>query len=110
MVFSHNVQGRVKDEISVLWRTRGSHQYEKYLGLPPIIGRSKRWAFSKIKLRYDSIYGLENGSFFLKGERDSPKGSCSCTTDVCNELFQITYYPMYRVGEFNGKLLVRAKT
>lgn len=51
MVFNHNVQQIVKDEISALWETTESQQYEKYLGVPLIIGRSKKWTFLKIKAR-----------------------------------------------------------
>ena len=36
---------------------RGTNQLEKYLGLPPIIGRSKRRAFEEIKNRVGKKVG-----------------------------------------------------
>lgn len=36
-------------EILELWGVQHSQQFEKYLGLPPLVGRSKYKAFSDIK-------------------------------------------------------------
>lgn len=49
MVFSRNVSAAVKDDILHVWRVTSAQHYEKYLGLPPIVGRSKTRAFSEIK-------------------------------------------------------------
>lgn len=51
MVFSRNVSDKDKADISALWGCRVTKQYEKYLDLPPMIGRSKKKAFSKIKTK-----------------------------------------------------------
>lgn len=37
MVFSKNVATEVKDEVLHLWRVNSAQQYEKYLGLPPVV-------------------------------------------------------------------------
>lgn len=51
MVFSENAKEEVKEEVMAVWGYRGAAQYEKYLGLPPIIGRSRKRAFSNIKMK-----------------------------------------------------------
>lgn len=49
MVFTKNVFEVERTEIRAIWGVRGSHLYKRYLGLPPIIRRSRRCTFSKIK-------------------------------------------------------------
>lgn len=51
MVFNGNVKEEVKEEIMAVWGYRGVVQYEKHLGLLPIIGISRKWAFSNIKMK-----------------------------------------------------------
>lgn len=41
MVFSGNVSREVREEIKMLWGNSEIQQYERYLGLPPIVGRSR---------------------------------------------------------------------
>lgn len=49
MVFSGNIGVRKREEILTLWGSLQSHQYKKYLGLPPFIGKSRKKDFSEIK-------------------------------------------------------------
>lgn len=51
MVFSLNTSHRRHEKIMVLWSNGALQQYDKYLGLPPIVGRVKRKAFASIKDR-----------------------------------------------------------
>ncbi|XP_042944657.1 uncharacterized protein LOC122278542 [Carya illinoinensis] len=51
MVFSSNVSAPMQEEIRNMWGGSAIQQYEKYLGLPPMIGRKKANAFSDIKSR-----------------------------------------------------------
>lgn len=51
MVFNHNVRDQDKEAIQSFWGVRGHQQYEKYLGLPSIIGRSNKRAFAEIKAK-----------------------------------------------------------
>ncbi|XP_042950144.1 uncharacterized protein LOC122282259 [Carya illinoinensis] len=51
MVFSSNVSVPMQEEIRNMWGGSAIQQYEKYLGLPPMIGRKKANAFSDIKSR-----------------------------------------------------------
>lgn len=51
MVLSNNVKGEVQAEIESIWRCTTSQQYDKYLGLPSIIGRSRKKAIMEIKTR-----------------------------------------------------------
>lgn len=41
MVFSSNVSSKVQSQIFQMWGVERVEQYEKYLGLPPMVGRSK---------------------------------------------------------------------
>ncbi|KAF5458601.1 hypothetical protein F2P56_022622 [Juglans regia] len=51
MVFSDNVRAEILSETKQLWSHSEVQQYEKYLGLPSIVGRSKQRAFQSIKRR-----------------------------------------------------------
>lgn len=51
MVISRNVKEANGADIFAKWGYRDTKQYEKYLGLPLIIGLSKKIAFSKIKTK-----------------------------------------------------------
>lgn len=50
MVFSKNVKRDVKEEIMARWGYWDT-KYEKYLGLPRLIGRSKKKSISDIKIK-----------------------------------------------------------
>lgn len=45
MIFSQNIGREVKNDIMAQWGCRATQHYEKYLGLPPIVGRSRMRAF-----------------------------------------------------------------
>lgn len=49
MIFSKNTPSHTRIEEMALWSNEILQQYEKYLGLPSIIGKAKRNAFLKIK-------------------------------------------------------------
>jgi hypothetical protein len=49
LFFNSNTSKHMKEVIQSMMGARGTNQLEKYLGLPPIIGRSKRRAFEEIK-------------------------------------------------------------
>lgn len=49
MVLSMNVPIGKQEKIMSLWGVTQVQQYEKYLALPPMIGRSKSQAFLEIK-------------------------------------------------------------
>ena len=49
IVFSTNVLPTTRNDILELWGVQNSQQLEKYLGLPPLVGRAKYRAFSDIK-------------------------------------------------------------
>lgn len=51
MVFSRNVKDVDKSQISTMWSYCEMKQCEKYLGLLPIVGHSKKKAFFEIKTR-----------------------------------------------------------
>lgn len=49
MVFSKIVPTMKQEEILSFWGIQEFQHYNKYLGLPPIIGRARYKAFSNIK-------------------------------------------------------------
>lgn len=51
MVFSKNVKAKIKEKIMSIWGGSNVQQYEKYLGLPPMVGKAKSNGFSGIKHR-----------------------------------------------------------
>ncbi|KAF5441971.1 hypothetical protein F2P56_037076 [Juglans regia] len=51
MIFSGNVSIDRKKELLQLWGVIGVQEYERYLGLPPAVGRSKTKDFIEIKQR-----------------------------------------------------------
>ena len=48
--FSTNTPSSTRDEIRMLLNTKSIEPFEKYVALPPIIGRGKKQAFAEIKL------------------------------------------------------------
>lgn len=68
MVFSKNTEATKKRDIMELWGNSQTQHYDKYLGLPPLIGKSKLTAFAKIKHKvWLKLQGWK-GNIFLKGE------------------------------------------
>ena len=56
--FSQNTRKEAKEHILSIAGVSSTRRYEKYLGLPVIIGRSKMKAFEGIKVRiWDRING-----------------------------------------------------
>ena len=51
LFFSHNTNSSRREDILNLFGATPTTQFEKYLGLPPIIGRAKKKAFNAIKDR-----------------------------------------------------------
>jgi hypothetical protein len=51
LFFSHNTQHECRQLIMDLFGTTPTTQFEKYLGLPPVIGKSKKSAFNGVKDR-----------------------------------------------------------
>jgi hypothetical protein len=51
LFFSHNTNSSRREDILNLFGATPTIQFEKYLGLPPIIGRAKKKAFNAIKDR-----------------------------------------------------------
>lgn len=51
IVFSRNVSRPCRNDICSMWSRGHNKQYEKYLGLSPIISRSKMGAFKDIKAK-----------------------------------------------------------
>lgn len=41
----------VKEDIMTIWGCKGASQYEKYLGLPPIVGKARKNVFFEIKTK-----------------------------------------------------------
>lgn len=51
MVFSRNTLVNTRQELMSMWTNGTIQQFKKYFGLPPIISRARRKAFTTIKDR-----------------------------------------------------------
>lgn len=60
----------LKSEITSLWGGSHIEQYEKYLGLPPMVGRSKHRTFLGIKQKFWQIIQVWKGNLLSQGERE----------------------------------------
>ncbi|XP_040987716.1 uncharacterized protein LOC121235437 [Juglans microcarpa x Juglans regia] len=67
MVFSANVDMEKRQTIMNLWNSSQLQQYENYLGLPPLIGRSKTTASADIKHRVWLKLQGRKGNMFSQG-------------------------------------------
>ena len=90
--FSKNTSMERMAEIKVFLNATSLVPFEKYLGLPPIIGRGKRQAFADIKLKVQSklsgwkgkmrIFSRREGSFDQVYRQSNP--------GICYELLYVT--------------------
>lgn len=72
MLYSRNVKENLRAEIMCMWGGSNVQQYERYLGLPPIVGRSKQKAFSGIKQRLWQKLQVWKGTMLSQGRREVP--------------------------------------
>lgn len=49
MFFSKNTSRGVQDQVKQIFRAQVIQHHERYLGLPPLVGKGKRKAFNRIK-------------------------------------------------------------
>ena len=76
--FSYNTTIEVQNEILEVVGIPATQRYNKYLGLPTLVGKSKNKAFQEIKDRsLEKITGLEIAVSILGGEGDFIEGSYS---------------------------------
>ena len=76
--FSTNTPQSLREEIKRFFNANSNVPLEKYLGLPPIIGRGKKQAFEDIKSKVQSkLCGWKGGSHKILGPSHS---------DICHEL------------------------
>ncbi|KAF5454504.1 hypothetical protein F2P56_024162 [Juglans regia] len=101
LVFSSNVQQSTKEDLLNFWGVEQSQEYEKYLGLPSFVGRSKTRAFSEIKHRVwrklqgwkEKVLSAGGKEVLIKAVAQAiPTYSMSCfklPSSLCNELEQM---------------------
>ncbi|KAK9997239.1 hypothetical protein SO802_021925 [Lithocarpus litseifolius] len=49
LFFSKNTKSEVQDQVKQIFGAQVIQHHEKYLGLPPLVGKGKRKAFNRIK-------------------------------------------------------------
>lgn len=98
MVFSRNTPTHIRYEVIALWSNGTLQQYEKYLGLPFIIGRAKRKALLEINDRVWKMLQTWKESTLSQGGKEVlikvvalsiPSFAMSCfmlLESLCNEL------------------------
>lgn len=70
MNFSNNVRQEQKKQILNFMNATGPHQMEKYLGLPPFVGRDQRQTFSTIKQKVWQKLQEQKEKLLSQGGRD----------------------------------------
>ncbi|XP_042944574.1 uncharacterized mitochondrial protein AtMg00310-like [Carya illinoinensis] len=70
MVFSKNVHEDVKVNIMAMWGGSNTQQFEKYLGLPPMVGRSKQRVFADIKQKLWQKIQMWKGNLLSQGGKE----------------------------------------
>ena len=88
----------MREEIRRYLNATSNASFEKYLGLPPIIGRGKKQAFAEIKLRIQSKLSGWKGKFLSQAGKEVliksvaqaiPTYAMNCfmlPNGLCNEL------------------------
>ncbi|XP_042983163.1 uncharacterized protein LOC122312584 [Carya illinoinensis] len=80
IVFSGNVDVSMRTAIKALWSPSEIQQYEKYLGLPPIVGRSKTRAFESIKQKVWNTPQSWKEKLLSQGGKEAGLGRCPSYT------------------------------
>ena len=102
LFFSSNTPEATKQEIQNALGVQNMNQLEKYLGLPPLIGRSKRKAFDEIKNKVrKKMGGVERKTPLLGRERSPYKGSGSGHPHLCHECVQVTQFSVF-INQFHA--------
>lgn len=71
MVFSKNSPNLVRSEVMALWSHGAIRQYEKYIRLPPMVGKAKKKAFFEIKDKVQNKLNIWKEKTLSRGERCS---------------------------------------
>jgi hypothetical protein len=97
--FSKNTPTAIQSEILTMFGTSSTSKFEKYLGLPPILGRSKKRAFNEIKDRiWKRLQGWKEKLFSQAGHeilikavvQAIPNYAMSCfklPAGLCDEIY-----------------------
>lgn len=70
MIFSKNIERQARDEIMSLWGIAKHTQYDKCLGLPPVIGKSKAKTFAEIKKKVWQKLHSWKEKFLSQGKKE----------------------------------------
>ena len=69
--FSNNASPSLREEIRLFFNATSNVPLEKYLGLPPIIGRGKKQAFADIKSKIQAKLGGWKGKLLSQASRET---------------------------------------
>ena len=88
ILFSGNTRLGVKEEIQELFGVQETTNFEKYLGLPTMVGRNRKKSFRDIKNKMDArLSGWSKRSFICKWQGNVFEGNCPSHSYLCHELF-----------------------
>ena len=72
-------------------------EYEKYLGLPVVVGRNKRASLTYIKDRvWGKLQGWKEKNALSSWKRSFIEGSGPSNSHLCHELLPVTYFSLPR--------------
>lgn len=94
MVFSGNVRVSAREEIMTLWGATQSHQYEKYLGLPPFIRRSRKRILRNKRKTVATSSFLERQTIITRRQGSINQIRGPCNSNLCHEQFQVPKNPL----------------
>lgn len=94
MVFSLNISDSLQAELSTLWNSSTTLQYDKYLGLPPLIGKAKNRTFLDITSRVWRKLQIQNEQLlFQRGKEVLLKGVTLYITTYAMRYFKLPNTP-----------------
>jgi hypothetical protein len=127
--FSHNTSMATRDDIVDFFGTSPTTKFEKYLGLPPVIGRAKKKAFQEIKDRvWKKLQGWKEKLLSQAGREvllkvviqaiptyamsvfKFPAGLCEEISAMANSFWWGQWRAGRKIHWLNKKELVRAKS
>ena len=89
LFFSKNTRADIQSGVKDMFGAQIVQQHEKYLGLPPMVGREKKKAFNRIKDQVSKKIEGWKGKFVVQYRKGSPnKGGCTSYSYLHHELLQ----------------------
>ena len=105
--FSKSTSDDIRNQIKLALGVSEIVQYERYLGLPSLVGRNKKSKLQLYKgMSLEKTTWLEGETPFIGWKGNLNQSSCPSYSYLHYELFQTSFGSLLRNGESNMKILV----